>query len=77
MLRTEIRTEEPAALDALAEELERAGLVELRSEGGVVRYRTTLEGERVGRMLAMADPADAEAVLDALLDASQGAPRRH
>ena len=63
-------------MDALAAELERAGLIEARIVDGRVRYRTTPEGERVRRMLARADRADAEALLDSLLDATE-APTRH
>jgi hypothetical protein len=69
------RDERSASVDELGAALERVGLVEVRVEGGRVRYRTTPHGERVRRMLARADRPNAEALLDALLDGSLPASR--
>jgi len=54
--------------DALAAELARAGLVETytRHDGGIA-YRHTALGTLVWRRLAMSDPIDGQAMLDALL----------
>jgi DNA-binding PadR family transcriptional regulator len=62
-------------MDAMALELARAGLVEVLIEEGRVRYRTTPEGERLRRLLVTADRAEAQAVLDALLDTGEAATR--
>jgi hypothetical protein len=77
VMRREDETNGGAYEEAMAAELERVGLIEVRVVGGRVRYRTTPEGERLHRMLAMADRDDAEAVLAALLDAGPPADHPH
>jgi hypothetical protein len=62
--------------DALASELLRAGLVETyRGDHGGTAYRQTPHGARVWRMLAMSDPDDGQALLDALLKDGLHEPR--
>jgi hypothetical protein len=61
--------------DALATELVRAGLVEAYTRhGGGIAYRNTALGTRVWRRLAMSDPIEGQAMLDALLADSATRP---
>jgi hypothetical protein len=61
-----------AETDALVAEQEQAGLIEVQVRpDGQEAYTLTEQGERVGRMLAMAGD-DAGIVLDGLLDAAGG-----
>ena len=58
-----------AHTDRLAAALVRVGLVETYAgDEGRIAYRHTPLGGRLWRMLAMSDPADGQAVLDALLE---------
>ena len=58
-----------AELDAIAAELEAAGLlaIEARADGGV-RYRLTQEGAQVAGQMALSSEADGDGMLDALLE---------
>lgn len=61
-----------AETDAIVAELEKAGLVTVTVRpDGQEAYTLTDQGERVGRMLALAGAEDA-AVLNGLLDAAGG-----
>jgi len=62
-------TDHDAEMDAIREQLEKAGLVETYvDEDGQDAMRLTPKGAQMGRALAMAGDEDAAAVLDALLE---------
>ena len=55
--------------------LQDAGLVEvIEDDAGLEAYRLTDDGVRTGHMLAMGDENDGDALLEALLQPSVGAP---
>jgi len=66
-------TDQDAELDAIVAMLEEAALVEqYTNEDGKEALRLTPKGAQLGRAMAIGDEdVDAEAVLDALLDAKE------
>lgn len=65
-------TDHGAEMDAILKLLECAGLVEVYANAdGTQVMRSTDDGERVARQMAMSE--DPDAVLDALLEARSGA----
>jgi hypothetical protein len=59
-------------LDALAADLERAGLLMTGTDAeGSPTYTLTADGARLGTMLAMGQTEDADAVMEALLGAAE------
>jgi hypothetical protein len=65
-------TDHDAEMDAIAAELEAAGILTVTTEAdGSVTYALTREGKAIGRQLAMTQGEDARlAMLNELLDAS-------
>jgi len=65
-------TEHDAEMDAIAAELEAAGILTVTTErDGTVTYALSREGKAIGRQLAMTQGEDARlAMLNELLDAS-------
>jgi hypothetical protein len=60
-----------AEMDAIAAELEAAGILTVTTDDGTVTYALTREGKAIGRQLAMTQGEDARLdMLNELLDAS-------